>query len=136
MHSTQEFLNYVDTGENIESIRGSEVKRVDERRAAFRMDVVSKAVCYLKAEGVMISGPIKDISIAGLYLETHERPEPGSAFEVEIVLSGKHSQMILGSMTGNVVRIDDNGLAITFDQRFEWFAMVPLYFNTSSDLSA
>jgi hypothetical protein len=135
LHSTQEFFSYVDTGEKIESIRGSEVKRVDERRAAFRMDVLSKAVCYLKAEGVMISGPIKDISIAGLYLETHERPEPGSAFEVEIVLSGKHSQMILGSMTGKVVRIDDNGLAITFDQRFEWFAMVPLYFNTSADLS-
>ena len=112
------------------------MKRVDERRAAFRMDVLSKAVCYLKAEGVMISGPIRDISIAGLYVETHERPNPGSAFEVEIVLSGKHSQMILGSMSGKVVRTDDNGLVITFDERFEWFAMVPLYFNTSSDQSA
>ncbi|RZW19247.1 MAG: PilZ domain-containing protein, partial [Desulfobulbaceae bacterium] len=80
------------------------MKRADERRAAFRMDVVTKAVCYLKAEGVMISGPIRDISIAGLYVETHERPELGSVFEVEIVLSGKHSQMILGSMTGEVVR--------------------------------
>ena len=111
------------------------MKRVDERRAAFRMDVVTQAVCYLKAEGIMISGPIRDISIAGLYVETHERPEPGARFDVEIVLSGKHSQMILGSMTGRVVRADDGGLAIIFDQRFEWFAMVPLYFNTSSDLS-
>ena len=109
------------------------MKRAEERRAAFRMDVVSKAVCYLKAEGVMISGPIRDISIAGLYVETNARPELGSAFEVEIVLSGKYSQMILGSMTGKVVRSDDSGLAITFDERFEWFAMVPLYFHTSSD---
>ncbi len=111
------------------------MKQGKERRAAFRMDVVSKAVCYLKAEGVMISGPIKDISIAGLYVETHQRPEPGTAFEVEIVLSGKHSQMILGSMTGKVVRTDDRGLALTFDERFEWFAMVPLYFHTASDHS-
>ena len=130
------FDDYGDTDEKTERSRGTEVKRVDERREAFRMDVVSIAVCYLNAEGVMISGPIKDISIAGLYVETHERPEPGSAFEVEIVLSGKHSQMILGSMTGKVVRTDDNGLAITFDQRFEWFAMVPLYFNTSPDPSS
>ena len=111
------------------------MKRVDERRASFRIDVVTKAVCFLKTEGVMISGPIRDISIAGLYVETAERPELGTRFDVEIVLNGKHSQMILGSMTGRVVRIDDSGLAIIFDQRFEWFAMVPLYFNTSSDLS-
>ncbi len=111
------------------------MKRVDERRASFRIDVVTKAVCFLKAEGVMISGPIRDISIAGLYMETSERPEPGTRFDVEIVLNGKHSQMILGSMTGRVVRIDESGLAIIFDQRFEWFAMVPLYFHTSSDLS-
>lgn len=106
-----------------------------ERRAAFRMDVVSKAVCHLKADGEMISGPIKDISIAGLYVETDEKPEVGSGFAIEIVLSGRHSQMVLGSMTGEVVRTDDHGLAITFDQRFEWFAMVPLYFNTASDFS-
>jgi hypothetical protein len=111
------------------------VKRVKEQRAAFRMDVVSKAVCYLKAEGVIISGPIRDISIAGLYVETAEPPEPGSRFEIEIVVSGKHSKMILGSMSGRVVRTDDSGLALIFDQRFEWFAIVPLYFNTSSDLS-
>jgi hypothetical protein len=99
------------------------------------MDVVTKAVCFLKAEGVMVSGPIRDISIAGLFVETAARPELGARFDVEIVLNGKHSQMILGSMTGRVIRIDDSGLAIIFDQRFEWFAMVPLYFNTPSNPS-
>lgn len=107
-----------------------------ERRAAFRMDVVSKAVCHLKADSVTISGTIRDISIAGLYVETAERPSPGSGFEIEIVLSGRYSQMVLGSMTGRVVRTDDHGLAVTFDQRFEWFAMVPLYFNTAAEFSA
>ena len=106
-----------------------------ERRAAFRMDVVSKAVCHLKADGVTISGPIKDISIAGLYVETDDKPELGSKFDIEIVLTGRYSQMILGSMTGKIVRTDDHGLALTFDQRFEWFAMVPLYFNTATDYS-
>ena len=92
-------------------------------------------MCRLKDEGVTISGPIRDISIAGLYVETDERPEGTNGFDIEIVLSGRHSQMILGSMTGKVARTDDHGLAITFDQRFEWFAMVPLYFNTASDFS-
>lgn len=111
------------------------MKHSEERRTAFRMDVVSKVVCTLKAGDVTISGPIRDISIAGLYVETNKRAALGTGFDVQIVLSGRHSEMILGSMTGKVARTDDNGLAITFDERFEWFAMVPVYFNTSSYLS-
>jgi len=106
-----------------------------ERRAAFRMDVVSKAMCRLLDGDQIISGPIKDISIQGLFLETSERPELERSFDVEIVLNGRYSQMVLGSIRGKVARIDDSGLAVTFDERFEWFAMVPLYFNTSTDYS-
>lgn len=106
-----------------------------ERRAAFRMNVVSKATCCLTSGDESISGPIKDISIAGLYMQTDERPELGSDFKVEIILDGRYSQMRLGSMSGTVVRHDENGLALTFDQRFEWFAMVPLYFHTIIDNS-
>lgn len=102
-----------------------------ERRAAFRMDVVSKAVCRLISDSETISGPIKDISIAGLYIETAARPDVDSRFDVEIVLTGKHSEMVIGSLTAVVVRCDGSGLAIRFDERFEWFAMVPLYFNTT-----
>lgn len=106
-----------------------------ERRDAFRMDVVSRATCCLISGDQEIRGPIKDISIAGLYMQTDQRPAVGSDFEVEIVLDGKYSQMRLGSMNGRVVRHDDHGLAVTFDQRFEWFAMVPLYFHNSADNS-
>jgi len=105
-----------------------------ERRAAFRMDVLSKAICRLQLETETISGPIRDISIAGLYIETTAKPAVGSRYGVEIVLSGRHSEMVIGAMTAEVVRCDDNGLAIRFDDRFEWFAMVPLYFNTSSSV--
>lgn len=106
-----------------------------ERRAAFRMDVLSKAMCRLIDEDRVISGPLKDISILGFYVETDERPDIGSAFDVEIILNGRYSQMVLGSMSGKVVRHDEGGLAITFDERFEWFAMVPLYFHTGSSYS-
>lgn len=106
-----------------------------ERRTAFRMNVVSKATCRLISGDQTISGPVKDISIAGLYLETDQRPAIGSGFDVEIELDGKYSQMVIGSLSGKVARLGDDGLAITFDQRFEWFAMVPLYFHTNSNIS-
>lgn len=106
-----------------------------ERRAAFRMDVVSKAMCRLIDGDRVISGPIKDISILGLYMETVQQPDIDRGFDVEIVLNGRHSQMVLCSIRGKIVRIDEGGLAITFDERFEWFAMVPLYFHTSTDYS-
>ncbi|MEJ2056761.1 MAG: PilZ domain-containing protein [Desulfofustis sp.] len=109
------------------------MRKKSERRAAFRMDVVSKAICRLIDGDQVISGPIKDISILGLYMEADGRPDIGSEFDIEIILSGRHSEMVLGSMSGKVARLDDHGLAITFDERFEWFAMVPLYFHTGSD---
>lgn len=109
------------------------MNRFHERRVAFRMDVLSKAICRLTSEAETISGPIKDISIAGLYLQTTDKPAVDSRFDVEIILTGKHSEMVLGSMTAVIARHDDNGLAIRFDERFEWFAMVPLYFHTTSN---
>lgn len=106
-----------------------------ERRDAFRMDVVSKAVCRLSSGDEEVSGIICDISIAGLFMETDTKPPVAEKYDVEITLSGKTSHMVIKNMSGSVVRTDDNGLAIQFDDRFEWFAMVPLYFNTDPNFS-
>lgn len=106
---------------------------MQERRAAFRMDVATRAVCRLRSGDQQISGAIQDISIAGLFMLTEQRPAIGAAYEIEIVLAGKHSRTVIEKMTGSVVRASEHGLAIRFDKRFEWFAMVPLYFHTTSD---
>jgi hypothetical protein len=106
---------------------------MQERRAAFRMDVATKAVCRLSAGDQQISGAIRDISIAGLFMLCEHKPAIGTVYEVEIMLAGKHSQMVIEKMTGSVVRTNGAGLAIRFDKRFEWFAMVPLYFHTTSE---
>lgn len=99
------------------------------------MDVASRTICYLTSGGVTISGPVRDISVDGLYVVTPEKPEIGSGYNIEIVIVGRNSQVILGSMTGKVARLGDTGLAINFDEKFEWFAMVPLYFHTVTDKS-
>ena len=104
-----------------------------DRRRSFRMDVASRTVCYLTSGDVTISGPVRDISVNGLYVVTSEKPEIGTGYNIEIVIVGKHSQIILGSMTGKVTRTDDTGLVVGFDEKFEWFAMVPLYFHTFSE---
>jgi len=106
-----------------------------ERRSAFRMDVVSRAVCRLSSGDEEIRGSIRDISIAGLFMETDAKPSVSVTYDVEIILTGKTSSMVIKNMSGRVVRTDDNGLAIQFDERFEWFAMVPIYFHTNSDSS-
>jgi hypothetical protein len=106
---------------------------MQERREAFRMDVATKAVCRLSAGDQQISGAIRDISIAGLFLLSEQKPAIGTVYEIEIMLAGKHSQMVIENMTGSVVRINGVGLAIRFDKRFEWFAMVPLYFHITRE---
>jgi len=111
------------------------MKSGSERRSAFRMDVVSRAVCRLSSGDEEIRGSIRDISIAGLFMETDAKPPDAVTYDVEIILTGKTSSMVIKNMSGSVVRTDDNGLAIQFDERFEWFAMVPIYFHTNSDFS-
>lgn len=103
-----------------------------DRRVSFRLDVASRTVCYLTSGGVTISGPLRDISVDGLYVVTSEKPEIGTGYDIEIAIVGKHSQIVVGSMTGKITRIDDTGLVVGFDEKFEWFAMVPLYFHTVS----
>jgi hypothetical protein len=106
---------------------------MQERRAAFRMDVATRAICRLSSGEQQISGAIRDISIAGLFMLTEHQPAIGTAYKVEIILAGKHSRVVIEELTGRVVRSNGAGLAIRFDKRFEWFAMVPLYFHTAGE---
>lgn len=109
------------------------MNRMQDRRSAFRLDVATQAICRLSSGEQVITGAIRDISIAGLFVITDERTAVGTGYDVEIILAGRHSRMVIEKMAGSVARCNGNGLAIKFAKRFEWFALVPLYFHTTSE---
>jgi len=101
------------------------MKRI-ERRETFRMPFDSTVSCHILGSGKKINGPLRDISILGLFLETDHKPEPGCRCNLEILVESKHSRLRIEDVDGAIVRRDEEGIAIRFDERLEWFAMVTL----------
>ena len=48
--------------------------------------------------------------------------------DIQIVLEGRHSEMEINNLSGYIIRSDEKGLAIRFDEPFEWIAVVPALF--------
>ncbi len=104
---------------------------INERRRAARLEVNSSVECYLRMDGGAYRGTLKDMSLTGLYMELNmELKKPvqiSGTCEVEIVLNGDNSRLKI-ECRGSIVRCDENGMAVHFDSRMEWFPIVASYF--------
>ncbi len=103
---------------------------LNERRKASRLKVNSSVVCYLRVVDEEYSGVLRDMSVTGLYLELKAPAVPIGACEVEIVLNGENSRLKI-ECQGSIVRYDEEGVAVQFDSRMEWFPIVATYFQRS-----
>lgn len=101
----------------------------DDRRESMRLPFASEVICTVDGVPEPCSGTLRDMSITSLYMETRSFPENGRKCVLDIVLAGKHSRLRLEQIAGHVIRHDGDGVAIGFDERLEWFALVPLYFH-------
>jgi hypothetical protein len=76
-----------------------------EHRDSFRLPFTSKVICHV------------------------DTIDKNYKCDIEIILEGKHSQLSIKNLSGRIIRNDDDGVAVRFDERLEWFALVPLYFH-------
>jgi hypothetical protein len=104
------------------------MSKVTNRRTSFRMPFISKLVCQVKGSEKKYDGTLRDISITGLFVEMDEYPAVGNTCEMKIYLEGDHSRLVIEKVSGKIVRSDSKGVAIVFDNRLEWFVLIPLYF--------
>ena len=100
----------------------------DERRKLIRLPFTPRAYCQLKDGGREFTGVIRDISMLSLYMELRDSEDLTGECDIQIVLEGKHSEMEINNLSGYIIRSDENGLAIRFDEPFEWIAVVPTLF--------
>ncbi len=102
---------------------------VVNRRETFRMLFVSKLICRVEESGKEYPGTLHDISIIGLFAEMEGCPKVGEGCSVDIFFEGDHSRLIIEKVRGKILRSDEQGVAIRFDNRLEWFILIPLYFH-------
>ena len=96
------------------------------------MPFVSKLVCHARESNMTYHGMLRDISIIGLFMELDDRPVVGHPCDIDIIFDGDHSRLIIENVRGMIVRSDQDGVAVRFDQRLEWFILIPLYYHKIS----
>lgn len=102
----------------------------DERRVSYRMSFASRVFCHVSENGAEYSGLLRDISISGLFMETSDdQLNAPCRCELRIIVEGNHSRLMIDNLHGQIIRSDSDGMAIRFDERLEWFTVVPLYFH-------
>lgn len=102
--------------------------RLDERRESFRMPFVSKAICHVNGVDREYRGTLHDVSIIGLFMQIDDTPDVGCQCSITIIFEGNHSRLLIEKVGGKIIRSEKGGVAIRFDERLEWFTLIPLYF--------
>ncbi len=100
----------------------------DEKRKLIRLPFTPRAYCQLQDGGKEFAGVIRDVSLLSLYMELEGAEDLTGECDIQIVLEGRHSEMEINNLSGYIIRSDDKGLAIRFDEPFEWIAVVPALF--------
>jgi hypothetical protein len=117
-------------------VKGGEyMDNSEERRLSVRTPFVAKGFCHLRGHDRKYGGTLRDISINGLFIELRNCPDVGQQCDIAIVFQGKHSRLVIEDVGGCIVRSDADGVAIRFDERLEWFVLIPLYFRKVRDQS-
>jgi hypothetical protein len=109
------------------------MKKPEERRVSVRMPFVSKGSCTVQEMQRKYDGKLRDISITGLFMEMNDGPDVGRKCDIEIVFKGEHSRLVIEDVGGTILRRDADGVAVRFDNRLEWFVLIPLYFHKTHD---
>jgi len=98
-----------------------------ERRKSFRFPFNTKVFCHINEK--VYQGTIRELSITGLYMNTPDNPPTSSICDLEIVLQGDHSCLTIHEVAGVVLRSDEDGVGIQFNERLEWVALLPICFH-------
>ena len=100
------------------------MEQSSERRKSNRLPAPFEITCYLRAGKYSCLGTLKDLSLCGCYIGCDSFVHLSQACEVDIVLQGKNSLLKIEGIKGEVIRCDENGVAIQFKDRMEWFPLL------------
>jgi hypothetical protein len=84
-----------------------------DKRKATRVKIKSKA--KVSRSGIAIQGDVEDLSLKGIYIKTPAKFDSGSPVEVMLQLGDSQTNLNL-PLKGVIVRKDDKGMAVQFDQ--------------------
>ena len=102
-------------------------KRLTERRALerFKLQLLSKiTVCGKDKDLETIKLMTRDVSSGGAFLKTSEPMTVGTKVNVALIIDTERIKKLGGNpslvcLTGTIIRAEEDGMAICFDEEFE-----------------
>jgi hypothetical protein len=88
-------------------------EHMQDKRNFSRVDF--KVSAMLQAEGVVVKGEVKDVSLRGIYVATDECIPVGSPVEITIYLSSTEPPIVI-NVSGSVARLVPGGIGCVFDK--------------------
>ena len=95
--------------------------RRDRSRVKFETPVILQIDNQNRIEGLS-----KNIGMKGLYVRSERRVPVGSSCDIDIILKGTHSNLVV-QLKGSVIRQGESGIGIEFDKDMEWWAVFSMF---------
>lgn len=97
-----------------------------EKRHRLRVDYEASVIIHPKDHDFEICGRSTNISMTGLFAASEHEVEAGTPCEVSIFLQGQNSLLTM-EIAGQVIRSEDDGIAVQFNNDLEWWAIFTIY---------
>jgi len=109
------------------------IQNVNDRRDSVRINFVADVTVTITPEK-SIHGRLKNLSIAGMSVESAEEVQTGTRCSVEILVKDRNSQLSINNIDAEIVRSSNEPgeLAIKFEHHFEWLALFHVYSSKSA----
>lgn len=98
-----------------------------ERRVCTRTPFLTDVILRSASDDAGVQADLLNISISGMFVQVNQGIPVGTSCIIEIRVMGNHSRLVLEDIHGEVVRQDENGMAIHFTSRMEWFLLFKVY---------
>jgi hypothetical protein len=105
---------------------------VDDKRSGIRLDFKLPVEVFCAGTGNRVHGIMVNLSVHGMLVEV---PSDIIALpstitgecKVKIVFPGKGSRLMIDQLRSSIVRVEDNMIAIKFNEPLEWFLLFNVY---------
>ncbi|WP_028579875.1 PilZ domain-containing protein [Desulfogranum japonicum] len=103
-------------------------QNVDDKRQGIRFTFQIKVKVQIEEHDISFTGLTSDVSVTGLALDVSvSKRYLGMQCMISIIFHGKHSNLVIDSLKGIIVRVDEHVTAVNFIQPLEWFLLFPAY---------
>lgn len=97
-----------------------------EKRQRTRIPVDARVVLHAENKAFFLDGVTRDISMRGLYAKIDFGFPVGTKCQVEIILKGTSSELVM-RLDGTIVRREDGGCGVLFDNDLAWWPIFAVH---------